>query len=84
MKSDPPTVAEVEEAKRHLVGRRVSAAQSPAEISAALLREWTGVGRIRSLGEYAKQVQAVSLEDVVRIVPEFTAGAIVSVTMPDD
>jgi predicted Zn-dependent peptidase len=36
--SRPPTSAEVEEAKEHLIGRRIRAAQSPAEISSALLR----------------------------------------------
>jgi zinc protease len=79
LKSRPPTNAEVEEAKRHLIGRRISAAQSPAEISSALLREWIGFGRIRSLEEYSEQVSQVSREEVLRIIPAFTAGAIVSV-----
>jgi zinc protease len=79
LKSRPPTDAEVEEAKRHLIGRRISAAQSPAEISSALLREWIGIGRLRSLEEYSKQVSLVSREEVLRIVPAFAAGAIVSV-----
>jgi predicted Zn-dependent peptidase len=83
LKKQPPTPAEVEDAKRHLIGRRVSAAQSPAEISSALLREWIAFGRLRSLEEYAEQVSEVSREDVLRTVPGFTSGAIVTVTVSD-
>jgi len=77
----PPTQAEVEEAKQHLIGRRISAAQSTAEISYALLQEWIAVGRLRSLEEYAEQVSNVTWEDVLRIAPAFTSGAIASVTV---
>jgi zinc protease len=83
LKSRPPTSAEVEEAKKHLIGRRISAAQSPAEISSALLREWMGVSRLRSLQEYSEQVSAVSREDVQRIVPAFSAGAIAAIEVGD-
>jgi predicted Zn-dependent peptidase len=83
LKNHPPKAAEVEEAKRHLVGRRISAAQSPEEISTALLREWMFVGRLRSLEEYTQQVSEVSREDVLRIVPAFSAGAIASVEAGD-
>jgi zinc protease len=83
LQKNPPTTAEVEEAKQHLVGRRVSAAQSPGEISSALLREWIAFGRLRSLEEYTQQVSKMSRGDVLRIVPDFTSGAIVSVTVRD-
>ncbi len=81
LKQKPPTPAEVEEAKQHLIGRRISAAQSPEEISSALLREWIGLGSPRSLEEFTTQVSEVSREDVLRIVPDFTSGSIVSVTV---
>jgi zinc protease len=84
LKKNPPTPAEVEEAKQHLIGRRISAAQSPEEISSALLREWIGFGRLRTFEEYAKQVSEVSREDVLRIVPDFTSGSIVSVTVREE
>jgi hypothetical protein len=35
------------------------------------------------LQEYAKQVSEVSREDVLRIVPAFSAGAVVSVAVGD-
>ena len=44
----PPTDVELAEAKSHLIGRRLSAAQSNEEVSAALIEEWVGRGRLLS------------------------------------
>jgi predicted Zn-dependent peptidase len=79
----PPSEAEVMEAKAHLLGRRISAAQSNEEISAALLEEWVGWGRLLSDEEYAAAVNAVSLQDVERILPAFVAGTTVVVEVAE-
>ena len=79
LQSRPPTEEELNEAKQHLVGRRQSAAQSNEEISAALLSEWIGHGRLLSSEEFATAVGEVPRDAVLRIIPEFAAGAVVEV-----
>ncbi|MGB5159814.1 MAG: insulinase family protein [Thermoanaerobaculia bacterium] len=75
----PPTEQEVAEAKQHLLGRRQSSAQSNEEISAALLDEWVGEGRLLSSEEFAAVVSSVSRESVLEVIPRFIAGTIVEV-----
>ena len=73
--ADPPSEAEVAEAKQHLLGRRLSAHQSNEEISAFLAREWIGRGRLATLEEFEAELARVSRADVMRIIPQFLAGA---------
>jgi zinc protease len=75
----PPTGAEVEEAKSYLLGRRLTAAQSNEEVSAALVDEWIGHGRLLSEEEFAAAVNAVSRKDLERIIPAFLAGTTIVV-----
>lgn len=75
----PPTAVELAEGQRHLIGRRQSAHQSNREISAALAAEWFGLGRLRDADEFARAVVAVGLDDLRRVVPAFTSGAVVVV-----
>ncbi len=75
----PPTADEIEEAKSHLLGRRLTAAQSNGEVSAALLDEWVGWGHLLSDEEFAAVVDAVTLEDVERVVPAFLTGTTIVV-----
>jgi len=70
----PPTEAEVEEARQHLIGRRLTAPMSNEEISAAYAREWIERGRLLTDEEWDREVRAVSREDLLRIVPGFLAG----------
>lgn len=79
----PPTKTEIAEAKRHLLGRRISRAQSNEEVSAALVEEWTGYGRLLPDAEFAAAVEAVAREDLIRILPEFLSGAIAVVGVGD-
>jgi zinc protease len=79
----PPDEAELAEAKAHLLGRRISAAQSNEEISAALVEEWAGWGRLLSDEEFASAVSSVSLQDVRRILPAFLAGTTVVVEVAE-
>jgi predicted Zn-dependent peptidase len=70
----PPTATEVEEAKSHLLGRRLTAAQSNREVSAELVDDWVGHGGLVSDDDFAAAVTAVSPQDVERVVPAFVAG----------
>jgi hypothetical protein len=75
----PPTATEIDEAKSHLLGRRQTAAQSNGEVSAALIDEWVGWGRLLSDEEFAAAVDAVTREDVERVLPAFLAGTTIIV-----
>ncbi len=71
----PPAEAEIEEARAHLIGRRLTAPQSDEEMSAFHAREWIEQGRLLSQEEWEQRVRAVDREDVLRIIPAFLAGA---------
>lgn len=77
--NEPPTGEELAEAKRHLIGRRISEAQSNPEIAAALAREWLTQGALRDGADYASAVNAVSLEAVRALLPAFAGGDIVTI-----
>jgi zinc protease len=70
----PPTEPEVEEARQHLIGRRLTAPMSNEEISAAYAREWIERGRLLTDEEWDREVRAVTRKDLLRIVPGFLAG----------
>jgi predicted Zn-dependent peptidase len=83
LEAQPASSAELEEARQHLIGRRRSAAQSNAEISAALVREWVEQGRLLSEEEFVRAVMEVQPEAVLAAIPDFVAGAIVVVENPE-
>ena len=76
---NPPSEQELAEAKQHLLGRRQSAAQSNQEISAALLTEWLGLGRLLTPEEFAGAIDSVDRAQVLEIIPSFVSGGIVEV-----
>ena len=75
LRQEPPTDAEIEEAKQHLIGRRVTAPMSNEKITAAYAREWIEQGRLLSGEDYARRVRAITREQVLALVPRFLAGA---------
>lgn len=75
----PPTGAEVEAAKRNLLGRDISAAQSNSEIAHKLARQVIETGRLRSHAELEQLVNSITPADVSKAVPAFTAGTILRV-----
>ncbi len=75
----PPSEAELAEAKAALIGRRISAAQSNEEVSAELMEEWVGRGRLLSDEEFAEAVNVVSRQDLERVTPAFLAGTTIVV-----
>lgn len=70
----PPTAAEVEEAKQYLIGRRLTAPMSDEEITAAYAREWIERGRLLTNEEWEREVRKVTREDLLRIIPAFVMG----------
>ena len=70
--SEPPDEADLAEAQRHLIGRKISAAQSNDEITAALARDWAGPG-LTTIEEFNAAVNAVTLDEVRSVLPAFTA-----------
>lgn len=79
----PPTEAEIGEARDHLIGRWRSAAQSNPEISAKLAQEWLTRGRVTREEEFVAAVRRVTRADVLGAIPDFIAGAVVMVEVPD-
>lgn len=79
LKSEPPTEAEIAEAKRHLMGRKISAAQSNEEIAETMIRDFLTVGRPESAEEFAARLNAVTREDILDAVEALQKGAVVTV-----
>jgi zinc protease len=78
--SDPPTEAEILEARRHMIGRLQSAAQSNAELCAQLTRQWLWYGEIVTVEALQRRLDNVSRQDVLDIVPDFADGATIVVS----
>ncbi|HNS85582.1 MAG TPA: insulinase family protein [Parvularculaceae bacterium] len=79
LKTEPPTDAEIDEAKRHLLGRKISAAQSNEEIAEAMLKDFLAVGRPESAEEFAERLSKVTRQDVLNAIETLQKGAVVTV-----
>lgn len=79
LETDPPTVAEIDEAKVHLVGRAMSAAQSNDEITDSLLTDWLWYGEIRSPADLEDALAGIGRDDVLAALPAFTDGLVIVV-----
>lgn len=77
--ASPPTEAEIAEAKQHFLGRRLSAYQSNEEISGFLAREWVGRGELVTNEEFEAELDRVTRDDVLRILPQFVNGGFATV-----
>jgi predicted Zn-dependent peptidase len=82
LQSNPPTQEEVDEARRHLLGRQISAAQSNQELADRLAREWLWHGELLKLDAWQSRLSGVDRDDVLDIVPAFVSGSIVAVRNP--
>jgi len=79
---EPPTEVELAEARRHLLGRFVSAAQSNEELADRLAREWLWFGKLMDYDALAARLGAVTRQDILELLPAFTSGAVVTVRNP--
>jgi predicted Zn-dependent peptidase len=75
LQQQPPSEAEVAEARNHLAGRLLTARQSNAELSAGLAEQWLWYGRLPGQEEQLQQIGAITREQVQALVPRFTRGA---------
>ncbi|MDX1380096.1 MAG: insulinase family protein [Xanthomonadales bacterium] len=79
---EPPTRAELDEARQHLLGRRLSAAQSNEELAGRHARDWLWYGALPDHGQIEERLERITLDDLHRILPAFTTGTVISVRNP--
>lgn len=77
--SEPPSAAEVEAARNHLLGRDLTAAQSNEELAAKLAREFVETGGPRSHEQLRALLQTITSADLANAVKSFAGGTIVRV-----
>ncbi|MEE4163476.1 MAG: insulinase family protein, partial [Woeseiaceae bacterium] len=78
--AEPPAAEELAEAKAYLVGRRTSAALSPAERVERLASDRVGHGLMTS-DAYADAVAAVTLDQLNAVLTAFADGRVVTVAV---
>jgi predicted Zn-dependent peptidase len=76
---EPPTAAEMEAARNHLLGRDLTAAQSNEELAAKLAREFVETGGLRSHGQLRALLQTITTADLAAAARDFASGTIVRV-----
>ncbi len=77
---ESPTIAEIEEAKSHLLGRAQSAAQSNEELTAALARQWLMYGELVRPDALDRRLAGVSRADMLEVAAGFVAdGTLIEV-----
>ena len=76
----PPTDAEIADAKTYLLGRAQSAAQSNAEISEKLSRQYLWRGALTNPADLAKVLDGISRRDVMNSLKGLTSGTIITVS----
>jgi zinc protease len=77
--SEPPTPAEVDAARNHLLGRDLTAAQSNEELAAKLARQYVETGGLRSHQQLRAILETITPADLAAIAPAFAKGTILRV-----
>ncbi len=77
--SNPPSAAEVEAARNHLLGRDLTAAQSNEELTAKLAREFVETGGLRSHAQLRDALQTITPADLAAASRSFADGTIIRV-----
>ena len=80
--ASPPSVAELEEARAHLLGRFDSAAQSNLDLADSLTRQWVLHGGLLGRAEFLRKLEGVTRQDIIDLLPAFTSGSFVSIRNP--
>ncbi|MDT8321780.1 MAG: insulinase family protein, partial [Xanthomonadales bacterium] len=76
---EPPSAAEIDEARRHLLGRRLSAALSNPELADRLARDWAWYGELQDYESLQRRLEAVSREQIVAAAQAFASGSVVAI-----
>jgi len=79
LQANPPSAAEVDAARRHLLGRDISAAQSNGALAERLGRQFVETGGIRSHQELEALLRSITPADIAAIAPAFARGTILRV-----
>ncbi|MEO5972181.1 MAG: insulinase family protein, partial [Sphingomicrobium sp.] len=79
LQTNPPSAVEVEAARRHLLGRDVSAAQGNEEIAAKLGRQFVETGGLCTHAELEALLNSITAADIAAIAPAFARGTILRV-----
>ena len=77
--SDPPSEAELDAARNHLLGRDLSAAQSNEEWTAKLAREYVETGGLRSHERLRADLASITTADLLAAAQDFAKGTIIRV-----
>ena len=78
--SEPPTDAEILEAKSNRLGRLASSAQSNAELAAQLATQWLWYGELYGPESLRERLDATSRQDVLDAVRSFVSGKTIVIT----
>jgi predicted Zn-dependent peptidase len=76
---DPPTAAETDAARAHLLGRDLTAAQSNEELAAKLAREFVETGGPRSHDQLRALIETITPADLANAARAFARGTVVRV-----
>jgi len=79
LRDEPPTIDEIEEAKRHFLGRARSAAQSNQELSQLIAEHWLWYGDTVAPKTLDRMLGRIGRQDVLDAVPGFIEGVTVVV-----
>jgi len=77
--SEPPSAAEVEAARRHLLGRDLTYAQSNEELAGKLAREFIETGGLRTHAQLRDQLRTITGADLTALVPRLASGTLIRV-----
>ena len=77
--SQPPTAAEMDAARTHILGRDISAAQSNDELADRLVRQFVETGGIRNHAELRAELGKVTRRDIVEAIGDFGRGTLLRV-----
>ena len=77
--SEPPTAAETEAARNHILGRDVTAAQSNDELATKLMREFVETAGVRSHEQLRLVLKTITARDLAKAAKTFTKGTILRV-----
>jgi len=77
--SEPPTQAELEAARNHLLGRDLTTAQSNEELAAKLTRQFVETGGVQSHEQLVGQLHQIGPSDLTAAAAEFGRGTIIRV-----
>ena len=77
--SNPPSAAEVEAARNHLLGRDLSASQSNEELTAKIARQFVETGGLRSHEQLRAQLQSITAADLATLATALANGTLIRV-----